>query len=61
LSGHFKRLILLIKFQLQVEAHENLKYGRLAEVMAIAQGAGVTKLGFVTVSGQKWAPVHRFV
>lgn len=41
------------KFQLQVEAEENLKYGRLAEVMAIAQGAGVTKLGFVTVSGQK--------
>lgn len=41
------------KFQLQVEADENLKYGRLAEVMAIAQGAGVTKLGFVTVSGQK--------
>lgn len=41
------------KFQLQVEADENLKYGRLAEVMAIAQRAGVTKLGFVTVSGQK--------
>lgn len=41
------------KFQLQVEADENLKYGRLAEVMALAQGAGVTRLSFVTVTGQK--------
>lgn len=41
------------KFQLQVEADENLKYGRLAEVMAIAHGAGVTKLGFVTVAKNK--------
>ena len=38
------------KFQLQVEADENLKYGRLAEVMALAQAAGVTKLSFVTVA-----------
>lgn len=41
------------KFQLQVEADEALKYGRLAEVMALAQGAGVTKLSFVTVSNNK--------
>lgn len=41
------------KFQLQVEADENLKYGRLAEVMALAQGAGVSKLAFVTVAKQK--------
>ena len=41
------------KFQLQVEADENLKYGRLAEVMALAQGAGVTKLAFVTVAKNK--------
>ena len=40
------------KFQLQVEADENLKYGRLAEVMALAQAAGVTKLSFVTVAGR---------
>lgn len=38
------------KFQLQVEADENLKYGRLAEVMAMAQSAGVTRLSFVTVA-----------
>lgn len=41
------------KFQLQVEADENLKYGRLAEVMALAQGAGVSKLAFVTVAKNK--------
>ena len=41
------------KFQLQVEADENLKYGRLAEVMALAQGAGVSKLSFVTVTKQR--------
>ena len=38
------------KFQLQVEADESLKYGRLAEVMALAQGAGVSRLAFVTVA-----------
>lgn len=41
------------KLQLQVEADANLRYGRLAEVMALAQNAGVTRLGFVTVTGQK--------
>ena len=41
------------KFQLQVEADESLRYGRLAEVMAMAQGAGVTRLSFVTVSKNK--------
>ncbi len=40
------------KFQLQVEADENLKYGRLTEVMALAQGAGVSRLSFVTVTGR---------
>jgi len=38
------------KFQLQVEADEALRYGRLAEVMAMAQSTGVTRLSFVTVS-----------
>lgn len=41
------------KFQLNIEADENLKYGRLAEVMALAQGAGVTKLSFVTIAKNK--------
>ena len=38
------------EFQLQIEADENLRYGRLAEVMALAQGAGVKKLSFVTLT-----------
>lgn len=41
------------KVQLQVEADENLRYGRLAEVMALAQSAGVTRLGFVTMAKNK--------
>lgn len=38
------------KFQLQIEADENLNYGRLAEVMALAQNAGVARLSFVTIA-----------
>jgi len=41
------------KFQLQVDADENLKYSRLAQVIAMAQGAGVTKLALVTVAKNK--------
>jgi biopolymer transport protein ExbD len=41
------------KFQLQIEADEGLKYGRLAQVMAMAQSAGVGKLSFVTVAKNK--------
>jgi biopolymer transport protein ExbD len=41
------------EFQLQIEADENLRYGRLAEVMALAQSAGVKKLTFVTLSRPK--------
>ncbi len=38
------------KFQLQIEADEALRYGRLAQVMALAQAAGVSRLSFVTVT-----------
>lgn len=41
------------EFQLQIEADENLRYGRLAEVMALAQSAGVKKLSFVTLTRPK--------
>lgn len=41
------------KFQLQIEADENLKYGRLAEVMALAQSAGVARLSFVTITNNQ--------
>lgn len=41
------------KFQLQIDADENLKYSRLAQVIAMAQGAGVAKLALVTVAKNK--------
>ncbi len=36
-------------FQLQIEADKAVPYGRVAELMAIAQRAGVAKLSFVTL------------
>lgn len=38
------------QFQLQIQADEAVNYGRVAQVMAIAQKAGVSKLSFLTVS-----------
>lgn len=38
-------------FQLQIEADKSVPYGRVAELMAIAQRSGVSKLSFVTVAG----------
>jgi biopolymer transport protein ExbD len=38
------------QFQLQIQADEAVNYGRVAQVMAITQKAGVSKLSFVTVS-----------
>ncbi len=40
------------QFQLQIQADEGVNYGRVAQVMAIAQKAGVSKLSFLTVSGK---------
>lgn len=40
-----------IQFQLQIEADKLVPYGRVAELMAIAQRSGVSKLSFVTVAG----------
>jgi len=37
-------------FQLQIEADKKVPYGRVAELMAIAQRAGVAKLSFVTIA-----------
>jgi biopolymer transport protein ExbD len=39
------------QFQLQIEADKTVAYGRVAELMAIAQRSGVSKLSFVTISG----------
>ena len=38
------------QFQLQIQADEAVNYGRVAQVMAIAQKAGVSKLSFITIS-----------
>ena len=38
------------QFQLQIQADTAVNYGRVAEVMAIAQKAGVAKLSFLTVN-----------
>ena len=38
------------QFQLQIEADSAVPYGRVAEIMALAQHAGVSKLSFITLS-----------
>ncbi len=38
------------QFQLQVDADKVVPYGRIAELMALAQQAGVAKLSFVTMA-----------
>jgi biopolymer transport protein ExbD len=38
------------QFQLQIQADTAVNYGRVAQVMAIAQKAGVSKLSFLTVT-----------
>ena len=37
------------QFQLQVSADKAVPYGRVAEIMAIAQSSGVTKMSFVSI------------
>lgn len=39
-------------FQLQIEADAAVQYGRVAQIMAIAQHAGVSKLSFITIAGK---------
>ncbi|MDP2762862.1 MAG: biopolymer transporter ExbD [Sideroxyarcus sp.] len=40
------------QFQLQIQADEAVNYGRVAQVMAIAQKSGVSKLSFLTITGK---------
>ncbi len=40
------------QFQLQIQADEAVNYGRVAQVMALAQKAGVSKLSFLTIGGK---------
>ena len=39
-------------FELHVHADESVPYGRVAQIMAIAQHAGVSKLSVMTMAGQ---------
>lgn len=41
------------KFQLQIEADDAVRYGRIAEIMATAQSAGISRLTFLTVSARE--------
>ena len=38
-------------FQLQIEADKLVPYGRVAELMALVQSSGVSRLSFVTIAG----------
>ncbi len=38
------------KFQLQIHSDKAVPYGRVAEIMALAQASNVTRLSFVTLS-----------
>jgi biopolymer transport protein ExbD len=40
------------KYQLQIQADKQVIYGRIAEVMALAQSAGVVKISFVTMAAK---------
>jgi biopolymer transport protein ExbD len=40
------------KYQLQIQADKQVMYGRIAEVMALAQSAGVVKISFVTMAAK---------
>ena len=43
------------KSQLQISADQTVPYGRVAEMMALAQANGVTKLSFLTQGGPSGA------
>jgi biopolymer transport protein ExbD len=41
------------QFELQIQADTAVSYGRVAQVMAVAQKAGVGKLSFLTIVGKQ--------
>jgi biopolymer transport protein ExbD len=50
LEGELKKLLAQdAELNVQIHADESVRYGRVAQVMAAAQRAGISKLGFVTV------------
>ena len=52
LADMLKKRAVDAQFQLQIRADEAVNYGRVAQVMAIAQKAGVSKLTFLTITGK---------
>ena len=50
LSSMLRQRISDPTFQLQIEADKAVPYGRIAELMALAQRAGVSKLSFITLA-----------
>ncbi len=53
LVAEFKKKSSDKSYQVQIHADKKAEYGRIAEIMALAQSNGVTKLSFVTLSGSK--------
>lgn len=53
LIAEFKKKSSDKSYQVQIHADKKAEYGRIAEIMALAQSNGVTKLSFVTLSGSK--------
>ena len=54
LASELKQLSTTPQAQLQISADKLVPYGRVAEIMAMAQANGVTKLSFVSnVSGKR--------
>lgn len=51
LVAEFKKKSSDKSYQVQIHADKKAEYGRIAEIMALAQSNGVTKLSFVTLSG----------
>ena len=49
LAAELKQQSSTPQFQLQVSADKAVPYGRVAEIMAISQANGVTKMSFVSV------------
>jgi len=50
LSALLRQRALDPQFQLQIEADKAVPYGRIAELMALAQHVGVAKLAFITLA-----------
>ena len=49
LAGLLHQRAVAPQFQLQIEADKFVPYGRIAELMSLAQHAGVAKLSFITL------------